>query len=144
VRRDDAGASAVELALVLSLLLTIGALVAPLAVAFRDRLDLASAAGDTIRFATSRPETSRQVGATTVQAGRIPSDAAVEAEAVRAYTGHASLGAVTTTTTADSTCPTGRLRRVTLTATAELGPFLGLMTGTTSRTLVAQATSCEE
>lgn len=79
-RRDDRGAAAVELGVLLSLMLVVGSFIYPIGVLFYDKMRLGRAAGDAIRFATATPNTPAYGSS-----GRRPSTSDIQAEAVRAY-----------------------------------------------------------
>lgn len=141
-RSDDAGVAAVEFALLASILLSVVALVAPLGYLFFERVQLGRTAGDVVRFANSKPDNPRNGGAVPVNAR--PSDGQVAAEVDRAYTGLGSARLARRTSALDPFCPTTRRGTVTIETTVSLGPFLGLLTNDTTKTLTATATSCEE
>ena len=146
--RTDRGAAAVELALILTLLFALLSLVAPLALLFAARVSLGQAAGDVVRFASSRSDVVRTTGALTISAGRLPSQAAVEQELLRFSAG----GPITLPSlpvhTADPTCPSGWRRDLVLSSTVGLGPagavFAGLTGSGATITLASNASTCEE
>lgn len=144
----DAGVAAVEFALLLTVLLSLVALVAPISYLFFERVQLGRAAGDVIRFASSRSDEPRTVptpgGSLIVMPGDLPSRAAVEAEAKRAATGLASATLSDYSRTTDPDCPSGKRLEITLTTTVDVGPFAGLLIAGGTKTLVSTATSCEE
>ncbi|MCU1693559.1 MAG: hypothetical protein JWM64_2650 [Frankiales bacterium] len=144
--RGDAGVAALELALVMTLLVSLLGLVLPLGALFVERLRLGSAVGDSVRYASSRAAVLRTVpgSATTVAAGTLPSLSAVEAEARNAYSGLGTLTTVTTTGTSDAGCPSGSRTTVVLTSSLDMGPFAGLLVDGSAKTLSASATSCQE
>lgn len=146
--RGDRGAAAVEFALVLTMLMALLALVAPLAVLFYSRIQLGQAAGEVARFATSRSDVGREAGPLTIRRGMLPSQAAVEQELLR----FSSPGAIALHSlpprTPDPHCPSGWRREVVLSTTVDLGPagavFAGLTGAGATKTLLANASSCEE
>lgn len=163
----DRGVAAVELALVLTLLLTLLALVVPLVFVFYERIQLGRAAGDVVRFASSRSDVDRSVPVSgagaeaVVPADTLPDHTAagvrdtslgqVLGEAHRAYGGVGQLVTAVTTEKVETPdpqdpryCPSTRRLTVTLTSTVDLGPFAGLLIPGDTNTLVARATSCEE
>lgn len=146
--RDDRGAAALELALVLTVLVALLGLVLPLGALFLERLRLGSAAHDAVRFASSRTAVQRTLTTTSpvvrIPAGELPSASVVQQETARAYRGLGTLGGVTSSSTTDSACPSGSRTTVVLTSTVEMGPFAGLLVDGTDTTLTASATSCQE
>lgn len=148
MRRRDTGAAAVELALVLPVLLGALTLVLPLALLLHLQTALGNTAGETVRLATSRAEQERLVGGAVVARGALPSPEQATEEAKQSFTSRALLptSTITATTgvTASTLCPTGRRRTVRLVAEVALGPAAVLLGGSTTKTLRATATSCEE
>lgn len=140
----DAGLAAVELGLLLTVLLALVALVAPVSFLFYERVQLDRAGGDAIRFATSRSDQARTVATFTVPARELPGASAVRAEQVRAYRGRGSLDPGNPVRTTDPVCPSGRRVAITLTTTVDVGPFAGLILSGGTRTLGTTVTSCEE
>lgn len=140
----DRGAAAIEMALVVTVLTGLLALVAPLSVLFYERVQLGQAAGELVRFASSRSDVARQAGSVTVERGLLPDQDALDAEALRFSLDEP----ITLTRTSDTDCPSGWRRQVALTTTVDLGPagaaFAGLTGADTIKTLTASATSCEE
>lgn len=140
----DHGLAAVELGLLLTVLLAMVALVAPIAFLFFERVQLDRTGGDAIRFASSRSDQARTVASFTVPAKELPGAAAVQAEQRRAYRGRGTLAPGTPQRTTDAVCPSGRRVTITLTATVDVGPFAGLILSGGTRTLETTVTSCEE
>lgn len=146
--RSDRGTAAVELALVITLLTALVALVAPLTVLFYDRVRLGQAAGELVRFVSSRSDVPRDSqgagGVVRTPRGLLPTQAALTAESRR----YPMDGPASFTRVPDADCPTGWRRSVTATRSAQLGPagaVFGGLTGTdTTITLAASASSCEE
>ena len=157
-RRDDEGVAALELALLITTMLALFALVAPLGYLFYERVQLGRSAGDLVRFTTSRTDRVRLVtpfdgtGAVrfTVPAQQLPGPDAVAAEAEHAYTGRGTLlGRPGVVRTPDLHCPSGFRVTVSLSTEVDIGPFLGLVTSGSftsgnTETLLATASSCEE
>jgi hypothetical protein len=136
-----------ELGLLLTLLIALLALVTPLAYLFYENLQLGRAAGDVVRFTTSRSEVDRRVaGAEPVEDGLLPNLSQTRAETARAYTGvgTATLDELRSFPDSGSGCPSGRRRTVVLSTTVDIGPFAGLLISGSTKTLTATATSCEE
>src|SRR5581483_1283924 len=77
--RDD-GAAAIELGVLLAFMVLVVALIFPLGEAFYYKMALGRAGGDTIRFATSAPNTP-EYGSS----GRRPTPDEIKAEASRAF-----------------------------------------------------------
>lgn len=144
--RGDAGAAAVEMALVSTLLLTLISFIVPLSILFYENVQLGRTAGDTIRFASSRTVDSRISGNAdgTVPAGFLPGTTAIQAEVPRVHNGlySATLDG-SPRRIPDTTCPSGFRRQITVQTTTNLGP-LNLLLPDSVTTLRATATSCEE
>jgi Flp pilus assembly protein TadG len=140
----DDGVAAAEFALLLTVLIALVALVAPISYLFFERVQLGRTAGDTIRFATSRSDEARTVPAPTIPAGALPTNAHIAQEAARAHSGRAAVSVQSVSRTSDASCPSRRRVQITLTTTVDVGPFVGLLLSDGTRTLTATATSCEE
>jgi Flp pilus assembly protein TadG len=149
VRRvtGERGAAALEMALVLTVLLAVIALVAPLGEIFQQRIRLERVAGSTARFATTVPDRARYGSV-----ARRPTTAEVVAEAQRAWnaTGSGPAMAITTTVSkSPATAKPGDQIDVTVGTTVNLGPFgsvlsfVGLADGTTV-TVTAEAVGRQE
>lgn len=151
-RTDETGLAAVELALLLTVLFALVALVAPLAYLFYERVQLGRTTGDVVRFATSRSTKTRITQAnisgvlTTyrVERNNLPSSVADDTEAVGAYTGLGSSVLTANVRASDSNCPSGFRRTITLSTTVKVGAFTGFLIGGSDKTLLATASSCEE
>lgn len=137
----DEGVAALELALVMTVLLGLFALVAPLPVAMAQKSKLEQAAARTSRWATSVPS------------GVRPTRALLPVEAEHAFVrsgGRAdNFSAVVSGAEPAPQCPRRLARTVTLTNDVDLGPFGDMLraagiTSAGSITLTARATSCEE
>lgn len=148
----DEGVAALELAIFLPLFIALIGFVAPMAYLLYEELQLGRTAGDVVRFASSRTDVDRIVayGGTelTVPAGELPSGDATALETQRAYTGvgGATLTGQSRGVATGTGCPSGYRVYITLTTTVDLGPFAGFLYGVAgpTKTLTAQATSCEE
>lgn len=153
----DQGVAALELGLLLTMLLALLGLVAPLGYLFYERVQLGRTTGDVIRFASSRTDRPRLVtpftgaGPTSyvVPAQQLPGSAAIAAEAGHAYTGRGTLAQPPAVVrTRDASCPGGFRLTVTLATQVDVSPFVSLVTAGslsgTSQTLSATASSCEE
>lgn len=144
---EDAGLAAIELSLLLTVLLTLVAMVGPLAYVFFEQVQLGRTAGDVIRFASSRSDQERVVSypgtLVVVPADALPGPSAIASEAVRAHTGREDV-LTSVTRERDTACPSTNRVRVTLTTTLDLGPFSGFILSGSQQTLRATATSCEE
>lgn len=142
---QDEGAAAVEMALVLGPIVALVALVAPLAILFYTDVTLGRAAGDTIRYGTSRTADERGGAGGRVGGGSLPTAGQIIAEAQRNYTGPGTLSVLEEEIVSvdDTTCASGRRLTITLRSEVDLGPFDGLLPGDFTN-LVAKATSCEE
>lgn len=147
-RRREDGIAALELALSLSVLFGVLALVLPLAFALREQIRLERSVGQTTRFAT-RAYFQENPGGTVE---RRPSTASVREEATRAMT---SNGVQTPTSVtvdlAPTTLPVRSGQRVTITFTQsyDLGAFGGLLDAvgllpSHAITLTASASALEE
>ncbi len=156
-RRGDDGVAALELGLLLTMMLALLGLVAPLGYLFYERVQLGRTTGDVMRFASSRTDRPRLVtpftgsGPTSyvVPAQELPGSAAISAEASNAYTGRGTLTLPPVVVrTRDAGCPAGFRLTVTLTTQVDVSPFVSLVTAGSlsgaSQTLSASASSCEE
>lgn len=156
-QRNDDGVAALELGLLLTVMLLLLALVTPLAYLFYERVQLGRAAGDVIRFASSRTDGDRLVqafdtsGATqfVVPGAELPGPDAIAAESALAYAGRGTIASPVVLRAADTTCPSGFRLTITLSAQVDVGPFVSLLeaaklTSGPNETLTAQASSCEE
>ncbi len=157
-RRSDEGVAALEFGLLVTTMLALLGLVAPLGYLLYERVQLGRTTGDLIRFASSRTDENRLVrpfdgsGGTqfVVPAEELPGPDAISAEAANAYTGRGSLvGLPVVTRVRDNTCPAGFRLTITLSTQVDVGPFVSLVaagsfTSGTTETLSATASSCEE
>ncbi len=143
--RDQRGAAALEMGLMLGLLCLVMLLLAPLPYAMLAKIKLERAAGQAARFATQTPDRARPG----LPAGqRRPNATEVALEAVGSYRGPGTPTAVSVVT-ADATCPRNKAATVTMQTSVDLGPFAGFyqlvgITPTSSMTLSASATNCQE
>jgi Flp pilus assembly protein TadG len=143
-RRDERGAAAVELGMLLALMVLIAAFIYPLGQAFYEKIRLGRAGGDAIRFATAAPNTPAY-GST----GRRPTVAEIQAEAVRAYTEAGGSGVTTSDVTVTGTRRPGDTVTVQITKTVDLGPLGSLLsamhvTDSQSVTVTVNASGREE
>ncbi|MGH9165221.1 MAG: hypothetical protein ACRDZW_06910, partial [Acidimicrobiales bacterium] len=115
------GAAAVELALLLSALLGVMLLLAPVPYAMLAKIQLERAAGKAARFATQTPDRGRPG----LPAGqRRPTLAEVRSEATAAYSGSGVLATpVVTTATGVANCPRALSTTVNMQTAVDLGPF---------------------
>lgn len=145
LRRDQRGAAALELGLMLGVLCLVMLLLAPLPYAMLAKIKLERAAGQAARFASQTPDRSRPG----LPAGqRRPTSAEVALEAVGSYNGPGTPTAVSVVTT-NPACPRNKAATVTMQTSVDLGPFAGFykivgITPTSSMTLSASSTNCQE
>lgn len=142
----DQGAAAVETALVLTLLLAITGLVAPLPVALLEKSKVERAAAQAARWATSAPPAGRPLS-------RGAADDAVLPEVLRALEDSGSrVAGVTATMSTERAdhCPLRVRRTVVVSGTVDLGPLSTLYAAVPGAgapgltTLTARATACDE
>lgn len=120
--RSDKGAAALELAFIITLVMLLVVLSAPLIYAFQENVRLERVAGHTARFATSAPDRPRFGSA-----GRRPTIAEVQAEANRAYLaagGDTPLSSGSVVVDKDPTAtPPGEQITITISRNVDLGIF---------------------
>jgi Flp pilus assembly protein TadG len=121
-RRDDRGAAAVELGILLTVVLLVAALIYPLGVAFYEKIRLGRASGDAIRFATATPNTPAY-GST----ARRPSTSEIEAEAIRAYSAAGGSGLTASDVVVTGGRRPGDTVRIQMTKSVDLGPLGSLL-----------------
>lgn len=143
-RRDDAGAAAVELGVLLGLMMVVALFLMPIGQALVEKMRLGRASGDAIRFATAAPNT-----AAYGSSGRRPTDLEIKTEAVRAYQAAGGSGI----TTADVDVTTGARPGSTVTVSIHKSVDLGVVgsvlsalnvTSSQSVTVTVNATGREE
>jgi len=143
-RRDDRGAAAVELGMVLSVMVLVAVFLYPIGQAFYEKIRIGRATGDTIRFATAAPN-SPAYGSS----GRRPTTDEIKAEAVRAYTAAGGSGITTADVHVVGTRRPGDTVTVSITKRVDLGPlgaFLSAVHATHSQviTITVDASGREE
>jgi Flp pilus assembly protein TadG len=117
-RRDDRGAAAVELGVLLGLMVLVAAVMYPIGQAFYEKMRIGRASGDAIRFATAAPN-SPAYGST----GRRPTVDEIKAEAIRAYTAAGGSGVTPADVQVTGTRRPGDTVTVRITKTVDLGPL---------------------
>ena len=143
-RRDERGAAAVELGMLIGLMTLVAVLLYPVGQAFYEKIRIGRAGGDAIRFATAAPN-SPAYGST----GRRPTTDEIKAEAIRAYTAAGGSGLTTADVQVVGTRRPGDTVTVRITKSVDLGPlgaFLSAVHATHSQviTIAVDASGREE
>jgi Flp pilus assembly protein TadG len=146
-RREQHGAAAVEMAIFLSLLVGLLAVVGPLIFAIQEQVYLGRAAGSAARFASATPDRKRlDCDGNPMASDRRPSAAQVrrEAECVRFGSSPVPASFSVTVTPDPSTAAPGDLITVTVSDTVDLGLLGALFGGPQGVTLSATSIGIEE
>ena len=122
-RRNERGAAAVELGVLLALMVLIAAFIYPLGQAYYEKIRLGRAGGDALRFATAAPNTPAYGSS-----ARRPSVDDIKNEAVRAYEAAGGSGITTDDVEVVGTRNPGDTVTVRITKTVELGPLGSVLT----------------
>jgi Flp pilus assembly protein TadG len=146
-RSDERGAAAVEMAILVSLLVALLAVVGPLIYAIQEQVYLGRAAGSAARFASATPDRKRfDCDGNAMANDRRPSAAQVEreAECVRFGSGPVSSSFSVTVTPDPSTAAPGDRITVTVSDTVDLGLLGALFGGPQGVTLSSTSIGIEE
>ena len=143
-RRDDRGAAAVELGMLVGLMVMVAVFLYPIGQAFYEKIRLGRASGDAIRFATAAPN--RPAYGST---GRRPTTDEIKAEAVRAYAAAGGKNLTTADVQVIGSRRPGDTVTVRITKTVDFGPlgtFLSAVHVTNSQdiTVTVDASGREE
>jgi Flp pilus assembly protein TadG len=140
----DAGAAAIELGMLITVMAVIAVFLFPIGGAIVEKIRLGRATGDALRFATATPNTPAYGSS-----GRRPSVNDIKQEAVRAYQAQGGSGISTSDVTVTTATEPGGTVTVRIEKTVGLGPlgsFLSAVHATNSQsiTLAVNATGREE